>query len=219
MTCCSHCEDAEDVFSRKIARGDLRRYRRRGPRKSTRLLLEALRAQGVAGRTLLDVGGGVGIIQHELMPDGLRQAVQVDASTAYLQASQKEAARRGHAGRVTYRHGDFVALAPTISEADVVTLDRVLCCYPEMPRLVEASAGRARHVYGLVYPREGWPARLALGAANLLFRLRRSAFRTYLHPTEAVEAEVRRQGFGRVAHMTTFLWQVSVYVRTGAAAA
>lgn len=213
MNCCSHCADAEDLFSRRAARRDLRRYRRKGPHATTRHLLRMLRQEDLRDRRLLDVGGGVGAIQHELLREGLARAVHVDASAAYLQASEAEAARRGHRERVEYHHGDFVELAGDLPQADVVTLDRVVCCYPDMPRLVQASAARARHLYGLTYPREHWGTRGGAALANLFFRVRGSAFRTYVHPPAAVAAEVARQGFVLVARARTLLWHVALYRR------
>jgi magnesium-protoporphyrin O-methyltransferase len=214
MTCCSHCVDAEDqLFNPRTARRDLRRYRRRGPLPSTRLLVEALRGQLAGDRTLLDVGGGVGAVQHELLKEGIAAAVQVDASRPYLEKSREEAERQGHADRVTYHHADYVELAPSLAPADVVTLDRVICCYPDLDRLVEASASKAKHLYGLVYPRERVPVRVMLTAGNAFFRLRRSAYRAYLHPEARVEEAVRRQGFRRTSHARTFLWNVVTYAR------
>ena len=213
MSGCSHCADAEDFFGRRAARRDLRRYRRRGPDPATRRLLAMLRREELRGRTLLDVGGGIGAIQHELLRAGLSRAVHVDASTAYLRASEAEATRQGHRERVEYHSGDFVRLARELPESDVVTLDRVVCCYPDMPRLVEASASRARHLYGLTYPRWRRGTRAAVAVRNLLFRLRGSAFRVYLHPPEAVAAELRRQGLRCVAEDRTFLWHVALYRR------
>jgi 2-polyprenyl-3-methyl-5-hydroxy-6-metoxy-1,4-benzoquinol methylase len=213
MTCCGHCRDSEKFFSLRTARKELRRYRRKGPVASTHLLLEALRAQGVDGRTLLDVGGGVGVVQHELFLDGLRSAFHVDASTAYLEISRDEADRVGHGDRITYVHGDFVEAAPDLPMADIVTLDRVICCYPDLEPLLQASLAKARHVYGLVYPRELWGIRAALALGNLYFRLRRSAFRVYLHPARKVDAFVREHGFRRARSSRTLLWRVVTYVR------
>lgn len=213
MTCCSHCQDADILFNPRTARRELRRYRRKGPNKSTRLLLDTIRPRLTVGWTLLDVGGGIGAIQHELLEAGAARATQVDASPAYLDASREEAARRGHQERVAHVHGDFAALPEVVPDADVVTLDRVICCYPYMERLVEASATKARHLYGLVYPREHRLMRVLMAVGNLYMRARRSAFRTYLHSGTAVDALIRRLGFERVTHEQTFLWQVVTYRR------
>ncbi len=158
-----HCRGAETLFDAKVATKELRQYRRRGPRKTTRFLLDALEAAGVAGRTLLDIGGGVGVIQHELLRAGVTEASGVEASAAYLAAAREEAARQGHADRLRLSHGNFVELAPTLPPADVVTLDRVVC--------------------------------------------------TYAHPTAAVDALVRGQGFAPRFARKTLAWQVVVYGR------
>ena len=214
MTCCRHCEDSSDLFNRRRARGDLRRYRSQGPSATTRLLLDALLEQRSDDQTLLDIGGGVGTIPHELLPAGFSQAVQVDASAAYLAVSEQEADRRGHRDRITYHHGDFVDLAPGLADADVVTLDRVLCCYPDVERLVTSSAAKAQHLYGVVFPRERVITRVGTVLANVWFRLRGSAFRTYLHPTEQVESTLHRCGFRRTSYAQSFLGQIATYARS-----
>jgi hypothetical protein len=213
MNCCRHCEDAGKFFSSRAARRDLRRYRSRGPSATTRLLLDALLAQRRQDETLLDVGGGVGAIPHALIQSGFSRAVQVDASAAYLMSSQEEASRRGVRDQIEYYHGDFVDLAPNLAAVDVVTLDRVICCYPDVERLVVASAGKARHLYGLVYPRERFITSAGLCFGNVWFRLRGSAFRTYLHPTDKVEAIIQSLGFHRTSLAGSFLWHVATYAR------
>lgn len=211
MTCCGHCQDAGDLFSDRTARRELKRYRRKGPSRPTRLLIESIRTDLPNHATLLDIGGGVGAIQHELFGHGLASATQVDASAAYLGVSREEAVRRGHADRVEHLYGDFADLAGDLPDADVVTLDRVVCCYPYMKRLVDASASKAKRVYALVYPRERWSMRLFQAIGNLYMRLRRSAFRTYLHPVAEIEARVRSHGLEPVARDRTFLWEIVVY--------
>jgi 2-polyprenyl-3-methyl-5-hydroxy-6-metoxy-1,4-benzoquinol methylase len=191
----------------------MRRFQRKGPRKTTRILLEALRAQGVSGATLLDIGGGIGAIQHELLDDGVTEATSVDASSAYLGAARAEAEKRGYAGRVRYFHGNFVELAKGIPPADIVTLDRVICCYDEMEALVRSSAARASRLYGVVFPRSAWWVRLATALANVTLWIRGSPFRIFAHPTAAVEGVVAAQRMRRVFRRSAGMWQVAVYAR------
>ena len=212
MDCCrAQALDAE--FGEKIAAINLREYRRRGPSKTTRLLLEALRAGGVANRTLLDIGGGVGTISHELLRSDLAHATSVDASGAFINAARLEAERQGHANRLSLHHGDFVMLTDDIGTADIVTLDRVICCYPDMPALVDSSVAHARTVYGLVYPRDTWVTRLGVRVLNWYFRVRRHSFRTFIHSTESVNDLVVAQGFQVRFQQLTGLWQVVLYAR------
>lgn len=211
MTGC--CQGIEDQFNRRVAAEELERYRRSGPRKTTRLLLDALRDCGIGGMTLLDIGGGVGAIQHELLSAGVSRAESVEASAAYLAAAREETARRGHTDRLKAHHGDFVALAPEIPSADIVTLDRVICCYRDMPALVTQSAARAQKLYGAVYPRDIWWVRAGIAAENLLYRVRRRPFRVFVHTAAAIEEIVRAHGFERRATRQTRSWQVVVYAR------
>jgi magnesium-protoporphyrin O-methyltransferase len=202
------------MFGERTAQHDLRRYRTKGASKPTRRLLAALRAGGVEGASVLDIGGGVGAIQHELLEAGAERALGVDASPAYLRAAREEAERRGHGDRIDGRHGDFVALADEVPEADVVTLDRVICCYPDMDALVSRSAARARRLYGLVHPRDSWWTRAGVRSINIALKLARRPFRTYVHPIEAVDGVAGATGLAlRARESVGPVWQVAVYER------
>ena len=174
---CRQCEGIESQFSRKFAERELRRFRKRGPIPTTRRQLDAPAAAGVGAAPHHAVGGGIGAIHHTLLDAGVRDAVHVDASSGYLAVAKEESTRRGHEGRVRFVGGDFVDVADELPDADVVTLDRVICCYHDMERLVERSARKARRLYGAVYPREAWWMRLAGSLTNLARRVRRSCFR------------------------------------------
>jgi len=215
MSCCPHCEDAGGFFGDWTARRDLRRYLKKGPLRSTALLLEGIRELGVEGCTLIDVGGGVGAIQHELFAQGLAGAVQVDASEAYLEAAHGRARELGHDDRARFLHGDFVDLASGLPEADFVTLDRVVCCYPDPPGLLGAATDRAVRAVGLVYPRERFGVGTVLSVTNLYLRLRRKAFRVYLHPVREIRSLLGKAGFEPHRRETTLLWHVETYVASG----
>lgn len=201
-------------YNEKLALSDLRRYRKKGPRPWTRKLIEALKAESVEGATLLDIGGGIGAIQHELLAAGVAHATSVEASAAYLDVAREESDRRGHGGRATYRHGDFVEVAESIPAADIVTLDRVLNVYPDVERLVGLSAERARRLYGLVYPRNTGFVRFVFSAMNLVLRLLRKPVRGFVHPLEAIERAVREKGLSpQFSRRVGQVWQVAVYRR------
>jgi len=213
MTCCPHCQSADQLFNRRAAAADLRKYRRHGAEGTTKQLLEALKATGVAGMTLLDIGGGIGVIQHELHTAGVTEITNVDASRAYLAIAQEEAEKRGYAAEARYLYGDFVALAGQIEAADIVTLDRVVCCYPDMEALMHSAAARARRFLGLVYPRDEWWMKLGVALLNIYPRLRGDAFRSFIHPTEAVEGVVAANGLRKAVHHNGPFWQMALFVR------
>src|SRR5579859_2167789 len=163
---CEQCQGIERFFNQRVAERQLKQYRRRGPDTTTRLLIAALRREGVDGLTLLDIGGGIGAVQFELFKAGVTSATDVDASSGYLAAARAEAEREQVAGRVEYRHGDFVDMAADVARAGVVTLDRVICCYHDMRALVGTSAAKANKLYGVVYPRDVWWTRATLAVGN-----------------------------------------------------
>src|SRR3990172_6994106 len=101
---CNCCEITDNAFSEAEARSELRSYRKRGPAQQTKLILQAIRSLNLRDVRLLDIGGGIGAIHHELLEDVVDQATHVDASSAYLQEAKAEAARRGHDGRVRFIH-------------------------------------------------------------------------------------------------------------------
>jgi magnesium-protoporphyrin O-methyltransferase len=183
-----------EAYDAKVASADLHKYRSSGPRPWTTALIEALKIEGVEGATLLDIGGGIGAIQHELLEAGAAKATSVEASSAYLSAAREEADRRGHAGRVTYKHGDFVALAESIPPADVVTLERVLNVYPDWAHLAALSAERARRLYGVVIPRDTPFVRLVISVINMVLRLRRQQVRAAVVPFDELERILLGQG-------------------------
>lgn len=212
MSCCQ-CQGLEKLFDQKTAEKELASYRKNGPQKSTGILIDALKAEGMAGLSLLDIGGGIGAIQHELLKAGASHAVNVEASTAYLEAARQETERLGQADRARFHHGDFVDLAPDIEPVDIVTLDRVICCYPDLPALVGLSAARAGKFYGLVFPRDTWWLKIGCAAINFGSWLMRQHFRFFIHPATAVEAILAQHEFKRCFYHKTFFWQIALYTR------
>jgi magnesium-protoporphyrin O-methyltransferase len=181
------------------------------------MLLDLLAPYRSAGSTVLDIGGGIGIIDHELLRNGAGHAVLVDGSTASLDVAREEARRLGLLDRIELVEGDFVRRAAAIDPADIVTLDRVVCCYPDAEGLVSLSAARVRTVYGLVLPRDRRLVRIAIRLENLWFRMRRKAYRAYVHPTARVDAIAAASGLEPRAERRTALWRVVVYDRRSAA--
>ena len=211
MVNCCQCEGIATQFGPETARRELERFRRRGPNASTRLLIDDLRAAGIAGASLLDIGGGVGAIHHTLLDAGAHEAVHVDVSPDYIAAAQDEAGRRGHGDRVRFVRGDFVRVAHELPDAGVVTLDRVICCYPDMDLLVGNAAQKTRRLFGAVYPRDVWWVRAAVRVINVILRIRRTAFRVFVHSPAAIDGVLRKNGLERVTRHRTVVWEIVVY--------
>jgi SAM-dependent methyltransferase len=215
MDCCTPGGDPayERQFDARHADDQLRAYRRDGPAPLTRRLIDALAEGGVEGRTVLDIGAGIGAVHLELLREGAERAVDVDFSSAYIEAARGEAVQQGRADRVRYVMGDFVAVADEIEPADIVALDRVICCYPDMVALVTRSAAHARFRYGLIYPRDTILGRLGIAVFNFSQRLIRSSFRAYVHRPSEIDALVTAEGLVARLRRTNLLWQLAVYER------
>jgi magnesium-protoporphyrin O-methyltransferase len=209
------CDPGFEIFDESTATADAERYRRHGPDATTRMLLDMIREHGISGLAVLDIGGGIGVIDHELLREGAGHAVLVDASPPSLEVARDEARRRGLLDRIDFVDGDFVAHAASIAAADVVTLDRVICCYPDVEALVRLSAERARSLYGLVLPRDRWFLRFGSRVLNAWFRLRGFGYRSFAHPNARVDALAAEAGFRPRREEHTFVWRVVLYERSG----
>lgn len=210
---CPQCQGIELMFDDEYAAKELKAYRKKGPDKTTRLLIDALKRAGIEGTTLLDIGGGVGGIQYALLKAGAERATSVDASAGYTAVARQEAQAQGLDERIAHRHGNFVEVALELGPADIVTLDRVICCYHDMPSLVRASVGLSQRLYGVVFPRDVWWVKGPLAVARTFMHLIRHPMRFFAHPTHELEAIVRARGFERQYYHRTLIWQVIVYAR------
>jgi len=212
MTCCN-CKGVGEFFGEKKARRKYRKYLRSGADKSTRKLIQAIQKEGVQLSTLLDIGGGVGAIHHELLSAGAAQATCVDASEAYISKSKEEGERLGHLDSITYYSGNYVELAREAGKADITTLDKVICCFEDMESLVQLSIQNTNKLYGLIYPVERWWTKLVSRVANVMFGLIGNDFSVHIHSEAAIDKLIRENGFQRRYYYKNPLWQVILYGR------
>lgn len=211
---CSCCYD--EAFDRAFVERELRRYRRAGPGRASCALVDALAAGGVEGLTVLDIGAGVGAVHQLLLERGASAATDVDASGPYLTAAREEAAGRGIAARVTFLHGDFLEHADGIAAADIVALDRVVCCYGDVDALVRGAAAKTIRRLGIVVPPDGRLAAGVVGLLNLWQRLTGSAFRMHAHPHRRVNAAATAAGLVAAGTLKVGIWRVLVFERVSA---
>jgi len=203
-------------FSDTVARRDLKRYRRRGPDQTTCLLRDAILAAG-RGKTVLDIGAGIGALGFELLAAGAERVTAVEAAPAYVAAAREEAGRRNVSDRLDVVQGDFVSLAEDVMEADVVAMDRVVCCYPAYQPLLEAAVRRSRRLMAFSYPRDRWYVRAAVRMQNLGRVLLRNPFRGFVHSARDMEVVLEQHGFVRKERRETLKWSADLYVRADAA--
>ncbi|MGZ6372144.1 MAG: class I SAM-dependent methyltransferase [Candidatus Limnocylindria bacterium] len=213
-SCCD--QDVERRFDDRAAARDLRDWQRNGLPDATAELIRAFRAWGVQGAAILDVGAGVGMVHLELIAAGAASALDVDLSTAYLAVARDEAERRGVGDRVTYRFGDVTELAAELPPADVVALDRVICCYLDLPALLAAVMLAGPRLIGLVHPTDRWWMRASMGFFNALSRVLRRHHSFYVHRQAEIDRLLRAGGFVERHDGGGRVWRVAVYVRSPA---
>lgn len=210
--CCGFERTADGQFTPEKAAKELRHYRRKGPGWTTRLLLDGIRRASLHGESSLDVGAGIGALTWELAKNGTQRAIIVEASAAYLAAASEEAALRHSHLPIQLVHGDFLAVADTLPTVGVVTLDRVVCCYPSFEPLLRRALRHAERGIAYSYPRDRWYVRAVTWLENLR-RSRRTSFRTFVHPVAEMTQLIEASGFKLVHQRVTWGWSADVFVR------
>ena len=212
MGCCDP-RGCDRFFDARFARREAARYRKRGLDRNARRIVEFLERSGIEDATVLEVGGGIGGIQLELLQRGASRSVNLELSPAYEQEARRLLDERALAARVERRLCDLAVAPAEVEAADVVVLHRVVCCYPDYERLLSAAAGHARRVLVFSYPPRNVVARVALGVVNLGLRLRGRTFRTFAHPPAALLATVERQGLHPAFAHNGLAWNIAALER------
>jgi SAM-dependent methyltransferase len=182
---------------------------------SSELLFSWLLEAGLAGHTILDLGCGSGRLLVRAIGAGAIGATGMDLSANSIAAAADRLATAGFADRCGLLVDD--AAETPLPEHDFVSLDKVVCCYPDPIALVDHSAGAARSVYAIVTPE-------SRGVWGILVRVRRAVLRTvdrvigrdsprFLPHVDAVEAHLSAAGFVPLHTGRRGIWFVGVYVR------
>jgi 2-polyprenyl-3-methyl-5-hydroxy-6-metoxy-1,4-benzoquinol methylase len=208
MPGCCDARGCDRFFGAAFARKMAARYRKRGLDGPAQQMVAFLEQRGLAGSTVLEVGGGVGEIEIELLKRGAARAVNLELSSAYDAEAIQLLREAGLQGRVERRIQDIAADPAGIEPTDIVVLHRVVCCYPDYERLLGAAADHARRLLVYSHPPRNPVSRLLLAFQNLVFRVRRMEFRTFAHPPAEMLAALERRGLrltfahhGRVWHV------------------
>jgi magnesium-protoporphyrin O-methyltransferase len=209
VSCCRPPRGYTAVFSKRAARKDARRYRRNGLDDAAAEMVAFLRGRGVEGASVLEIGGGVGAIQVELLEAGAAGATNLELSPEYEDVAAELAAEHGLRERVERRLGDVVEEPALAGEADAVVMHRVVCCYPDHAALVGAASERARRYLVMSFPRPRLLVRLAMGAVNAAAWCLRWEYRTWVHPPAALVEAAERRGLRLAFEWRGPVWQVA----------
>jgi SAM-dependent methyltransferase len=210
--CCSLPRGYDKLFGEKTARRDLKRYRKRGLDETGERLVEFLRGRGAQGLSVLEIGGGVGALEAELLKAGADRALNYELSPSYEESARELWREAGVEDRAEYRVGDVTQ--NEVPSADAVVMHKVVCCYPDAEALVGAAAERARRYLVMSFPRERRLTRIGFGCLNLVARLLRWEYRSYIHPAAEILGAAERRGLKRVEEHRGLIWQVAALERT-----
>jgi magnesium-protoporphyrin O-methyltransferase len=208
MSGCCDPEDYQSVFSRRFARRQSRRYRRRGLTPAARGIADFVTSHGIVGATVLEIGGGVGHLHVELLRRGASHVTNLEISKNY----EAEAARllddAGMTDRVTRRFLDIAQTPDDVGPVDVVVLHRVVCCYPDYARLLKVAASHARKALAYSHPAANIVNRVEFGAENVYRRLTRNDFRAFVHPAEDMIRAAESDGLAVAFRTHARTWDV-----------
>ena len=214
MSCCPPKGYAK-LFGGRAARRDVLRYEKDGLDDTGARMVAFLRGRGVEGDTVLEIGGGVGALQLELLAAGAERATNLELSPAYEDSARALLRERGLEERVDRRLGDVVAEPGLADPADAVLMHRVVCCYPDYDALVGAAAERARRYLVMSFPRDRTLFRAGARVLNLCFGLLGWELRTFIHPPAGILAVAERHGLRLAEEDRGRIWQVAALERPG----
>jgi 2-polyprenyl-3-methyl-5-hydroxy-6-metoxy-1,4-benzoquinol methylase len=205
--CCDN-DDYQSVFSGRFARRQSRRYQRRGLSPAAQRIVSFAAGQGITGATVLEIGGGVGQLQVELLRRGASHVTNLEISANYEDEAARLLQQAGMTDRVTRRFLDIAQAPDEVEPADVVVLHRVVCCYPDYVRLLTAAASHARKTLAYSHPAANVVNRVQFGAENAYRRLTRNDFRAFIHPPPGMVRAAESDGLAVAFRRHSWDWDV-----------
>jgi 2-polyprenyl-3-methyl-5-hydroxy-6-metoxy-1,4-benzoquinol methylase len=209
MAGCCPSRDYHRFFNQRFAHRLANRYRKRGLDPTAQRMVAFLQGLGLQGASVLEIGGGVGEIEIELLQAGAARAQNLELSPAYEHQARALAAQAGVRGRLDWRLHDLAEHPGAVAPADLVVLHRVVCCYPDYARLLAAAADHARRALVFSYPPRNLLSRAFYRGFNLVMRLTRSGFRGFAHPEGAMLGVLEDRGLRRTYQNRSRIWQVA----------
>jgi magnesium-protoporphyrin O-methyltransferase len=202
------------IFSERSAQAAAKKFRKKGLDATSQKIVDLIVERGVDGRTVLEVGGGIGAIQVELLRAGASRAVSIELTPTYEKAAADLLRELDLTGRVDRKVVDFVEAGPELEAADIVVMNRVICCYPDMPRLVGVAADRTRGVLVASFPKRRWWTRALLAIGNFGFRVIRLEFHVFAHPPEGIRRTAEAHGLKVQTDRPGLFWEIAALERS-----
>jgi len=194
MTSCCRAGSCERFFKPRVARRSLDTYRRKGLDALERQMVASVSMGSLDGARVLEIGGGIGRVQAELLAAGAKEGEIVELVSAYEPYARELARERGLETRTSFHVVDILEEPDGVEQADVVVLNRVVCCSPDGVALAAAAGTLARRALLLSFPRDVFWVRAGFRILNAGLWLMRNPFRVYVHPPGALFAAAEAGG-------------------------
>ena len=203
------------MFGPGYARHLAARYRRRGLDRTAQRIVDYLSGRGLERATVLEIGGGIGDVQVELLRRGAARTTNLELVDAYEPAAAELADAAGVRERMTRRRLDLAATPDLVEPHDIVVLHRVVCCYPDYERLLTAAADRATRALVFSHPPRNALTRAMAAGQHLGSRLTGRSFRAYSHPPAAMVAVAEGRGLRTTYRHRGRIWRIVALERAG----
>jgi predicted RNA methylase len=209
--CCNY--DAYDaVFSEKSAKKELKKYKKKGLGKETKILYELLKPK-VSGISVVELGSGIGTLAVNLTIAGASKYYGSEISGPSLKMAKVLVKEEGLDGKIVFSDKDLVE--NDFEKSDLVLSDKVVCCYPYMEKFVNASVSHAKRYYAIVYPKDNLFTKGMFKFANFFMQFtKRKGFKVYLHDTKKINEIIESYGFKRTSKGETFIMEILVFEKT-----
>jgi SAM-dependent methyltransferase len=218
-SCCPADRDGERIgryfdgrTAELVAGGDL------PPMADTSAVLLSSLSADAAGLvpTVLELGCGSAGLLVALLGSGATRATGIDLSMAAVEAARARAVAAGiDESRLILQVGDG-SLVPLAGHGWVV-LDRVICCYADMNRLLINAIGAAeRRIAYSVPDSRGWRGlvnRVTWWFDNVWGRLRPPYVEGFVHDVRQIDGRLATAGFRPITERHAGLWRVAVFER------
>ncbi len=176
-------------------------------------MVEAASAGGLDDARVLEIGGGIGTLQAELLARGAARGEVVELVSAYEPYARELARERGFEDRTSFRIADLLDDPEAVDSADVVLMNRVVCCSPDGVALAGEAAKLTRRTLVLSFPRDVVWVRAGLRLVNFGLRLLGRSFRTFVHSPAALVAAAEAEGLRPLENGHGFVWQFAAFRR------
>ena len=211
-SCCN--SSYQNTFDHKRAQKELKAYEQTGVKANSRPLMDLIRSVDLRDSSMLEIGGGIGSLIFESFKLGLQKARYVDISKAYSDTFITALKEKGLTEKVDPRLGDFVELSADIPQVDLVVLDKVICCYENYEKLIQLSTSKSVKWYAITIPRDTWWVKMVHSFGNILRKLNKNPFQSFIHAHQDIFAVLEKEGFHIRKEKKRREWQSFLLERT-----